>query len=596
MTSTRGNFISQIFFRFGMLLAILLPACLCCSVTQAAEPFLYDVRIDVQDQYLKLLEDNLDILRWRSNPRMNVDQLRRIYARTPDDMRQLLAAEGYYQPRIEATLEQRNSGWLAAFRVVLDKPVVVDHFAIRLAGPLMVEQDQAATLLAKMRASWLLPAGQTFRQADWEAAKRKALQMLIVGRYPSARVATSQATVDAELHRASLELVLDSGPAFSFGELEISGLQRYPREIVERLSPIKPGEPYSQRALLDFQARLQDSHYFSSAVVTTETDPAHPLLVPVKIVLSEMQTRKVGFGLGYSTNTGDRATVDYQDLNLKDLGWQLHSTLKLESKSQSVNGEIQFPLKRAGYRDSVNAGYTRTSVQGETTQSYVTGGKRVRSAGDIETAVTLQYQMERQSVAGIGDNNVQALTPGYSWTQRKVDDVLFPTRGYFVNWQITGAHRAVLSDRNFIRGYGKAAWFHPVGARSGLMLKGELGAVVAKKREDIPSDFLFRAGGDQSVRGYAYQSLGVNLGGAIVGGRYLGVASAEYTHWLTSSWGAAVFYDVGNAVDNWRDNKAVQGYGVGARWKSPVGPLNLDLAYGREVRKIRLHFSVGFPF
>src|SRR5690606_27399262 len=106
-------------------------------------------------------------------------------------------------------------------------------------------------------------------------------------------------------------------------------------------------------------------------------------------------------------------------------------------------------------------------------------------------------------------------------------------------------------------------------------LRGEMGGVAAKTRNDIPSDFLFRAGGDQSVRGYAYQSLGVSQGNAIVGGRYLGVATAEYTHWISSQWGAAVFYDVGNAVDSWKVTKAAQGYGMGARWKSPVGPLNL---------------------
>jgi translocation and assembly module TamA len=98
------------------------------------------------------------------------------------------------------------------------------------------------------------------------------------------------------------------------------------------------------------------------------------------------------------------------------------------------------------------------------------------------------------------------------------------------------------------------------------------------------------------VRGYAYQSLGVENGDAIVGGRYLGVASAEYVHWLSEKWGAAAFYDVGTAADDLRDFKPVHGYGAGARWKSPIGLLNLDLAYGREVGKLRVHFSVGIPF
>jgi translocation and assembly module TamA len=120
--------------------------------------------------------------------------------------------------------------------------------------------------------------------------------------------------------------------------------------------------------------------------------------------------------------------------------------------------------------------------------------------------------------------------------------------------------------------------------------------VAASGRDGIPSDFLFRAGGDQSVRGYAYQSLGVREGEAIVGGRWLAVASVEYVRWLTPQWGAAVFIDTGDAADTLDALEPVQGYGVGARWKSPVAPLNLDIAYGQEAEGVRLHFSVGFSF
>jgi translocation and assembly module TamA len=158
------------------------------------------------------------------------------------------------------------------------------------------------------------------------------------------------------------------------------------------------------------------------------------------------------------------------------------------------------------------------------------------------------------------------------------------------------AAQALLSDRDFLRGYGRAVWFHPFGARDQVVVRGELGVVAASGRDGIPSDFLFRAGGDQSVRGYAYQSLGVREGEAIVGGRWLAVASVEYVRWFTPQWGAAVFIDTGDAADTLDALEPVQGYGVGARWKSPVAPLNLDIAYGQEAEGVRLHFSVGFSF
>ena len=120
--------------------------------------------------------------------------------------------------------------------------------------------------------------------------------------------------------------------------------------------------------------------------------------------------------------------------------------------------------------------------------------------------------------------------------------------------------------------------------------------MLTSSRLGVPATLLFRAGGDQSVRGYEYLSLGIREADAVVGGRYLAVASAEYVRWIVPNWGAAVFYDVGDAFDELGDFKANAGYGLGARWKSPVGPVGLDVAYGEEAHTIRLHFSLGVSF
>ena len=113
---------------------------------------------------------------------------------------------------------------------------------------------------------------------------------------------------------------------------------------------------------------------------------------------------------------------------------------------------------------------------------------------------------------------------------------------------------------------------------------------------NFPEDFLFRAGGSRSNRGYAYQSLGPIEGSAVVGGRYLATANLDYIHWLNHEWGAAVFYDMGNASDSTRDWKPEKSYGLGARYRTPAGPLALDLAYAERDRKFRIAFSVTVAF
>ncbi|HPR05268.1 MAG TPA: BamA/TamA family outer membrane protein, partial [Denitromonas sp.] len=165
-----------------------------------------------------------------------------------------------------------------------------------------------------------------------------------------------------------------------------------------------------------------------------------------------------------------------------------------------------------------------------------------------------------------------------------------------VSGQIGGGAKAALSDQNFLRLAGRLVRYQPVGERDVFILRADGGMTLAPSRDDIPQDFLFRTGGAQSVRGYAYQSLGVAEGSATVGGRYMAAVSAEYVHWLDNTWGIAGFVDAGNATDERQTFRLKTGYGLGARWRSPAGPLAVDLAYGYDDRTVRLHFAIAVAF
>jgi translocation and assembly module TamA len=178
---------------------------------------------------------------------------------------------------------------------------------------------------------------------------------------------------------------------------------------------------------------------------------------------------------------------------------------------------------------------------------------------------------------------------------RSTDDVIAPRAGYFGSAEVGGGLPS-LSTQRFLRAIGKGSLFIPLGRRDDLLLRAQAGAVRADTRQGIPTTFLFRTGGDQTVRGYAFESLGVREGEAIVGGRRLFVASAEYTHWFAEEWGIAAFVDAGDAWDEGERFRAALGYGFGARLRTPIGPARVDLAYGEDTRELRLHLSVGYFF
>jgi translocation and assembly module TamA len=580
-----------------------------------AEGLPYTVRIDAPRPLERLLENNLDLVRWRGNPRLDLEQLRRLVKLAPDQVRTLVATEGYYAPRVSAVLDTGVAPPVARVSVDPGQPVLVGDVDLQLRGFVPLAKGSAPFDAAALRNRWTLPVGARFRQADWEAAKRGLLRDVMQSRFPRAQLVDSSATVDPDEHRALLKVVIDSGPEIHFGALRIVGLERYPASVITNLNKINPGDEYSEAALQALQARIQDTGYFASVEVSADTSAvlgAHladlgeqqgdaaapaatgPTTLPVLVRVRENKRKNAAVGLGFSTNTGGRAQVAYDDLNV--FGKRMKSNLTLEQRRQTARADFYRPTTAQGYNDSFGGGFERTDINGEVTSVTSVAVRRSWGSPLLERSLTFEALTEEHVVNGFPATRSKSLPLTYSVTKRALDSLVLPTRGYVVNGQIGGALLPVLTDEQFVRGYAHFVGYRPVGVAGTLVLRGEAGAVGSKNKAGVPNTFLFRAGGDQSVRGYTYQSLGVKEGEATVGARYLLTASAEYQYWFKPPWGAAVFYDAGNAADTLHELRPKVGYGVGARWRSPVGPINLDVAYGKSAHKVRLHFSLGFTF
>jgi translocation and assembly module TamA len=580
----------------------------------------YQVRIDAPRQIENMLEENLDLMRWRGNPRVDMEQLQRLVKEAPEQAKTFIATEGYYSPKISAGLDTSGSRPVARLIVDPGQPTVVGDVDLVLQGFALIDKGSVPFDAGALRQRWRLPVGSRFRQADWEAAKRELLRDVAQTRFPRARLVETSATVDPEERRAVLHVVIDSGPEMRFGELRIRGLKRYPREVITNLNKIKPGDEYSEAALTALQSRLQDTGYFSSVEVSADmravlnaelqelkegdddTDanpatpepPTGPTVLPVLVRVTENKRKNVEVGLGFSTDTGARAQASYDDLNV--LGKRMKSDLIYEQKRQTARVDFFWPTTPKGYNDSVGAGVERNDVRGEITTLATVAARRQWGSPLLERSLTLEALVEKREVPPSEPTTTRSLPLTYSITKRKLDSLIQPTNGYVLQGQLGGALLPILTDEKFLRLYLRGQMFKPLGEAGTLVLRGEFGAVAAKEKLGVPSTFLFRAGGDQSVRGYGYRELGVRENGAIVGGKYLLTGSAEYQYYFRPPWGVAVFYDVGNAADKVGDLKPKSGFGVGARWRSPVGPINVDHAYGHAVKKARLHFSLGFTF
>ena len=612
------------------LLMVLLAA---ASVTAAPiDDVRYDVEIDAPDNLKKLLQDNLSLIRWRGNSesvigsraRIDAGELRRLFDQGKEEIERLVATEGYYTPTVDADLEESSPGrWLARYRVAPDTVTTVASVELRFTGPIVQAPASELPNVDALRADWPLTTGDVFRQAQWESGKRRLLQELLIRTYPFAAITTSRAEVDVRTAQAALSVTIASGPAVRFGPLEVTGLKRYPPSTVRNLDPIKLGELYSQEQVFEFQRRLLDSGYFSRADVSIDAradpadaanpDPTSPagdpvksgdvaeareVTVPLRVAVEENTGKQLSVGLGLSTNSGPRTSLAYNVLNLFGTAVQLRSNLALDRLKQSLGADLVFPTTTAGNRYSIGSFVKREDVQGEVTRGAGLSARRAWGPQATERYSSLDYLYEQKNVANVPQTSTQTLAANYGVTFRRTDNLLSPTRGYLATAQ-TGAGVRVKTGEPFARIYAKALRYQPLSAANTLIVRGEFGAVVGKDTDTLPSALLFRAGGQASVRGYGYQSLGVERADAIVGGRYLATGTVEMVHWLQPrfpDWGVAAFVDAGNAGNTFSALKPVVGYGTGVRWRSPVGVLDFDVARGVENGTTRLHFSLGVTF
>ena len=573
-----------------LLKTLVLLAALCVGPAHALT-----VEVDAPAELDDLLQQHLEVARAaRLGEPLDEAELARLRSLSTETARELLATEGYFSPQVESTLTRAGDDWVMRFSVTPGPRTRVRTVAIDFVGAL-AEAD-GSRLRARAESGFTLKPEMPFRQADWTAAKAALLRPLLTNRYPAARLTATEARIDPATRSADLTLTVDSGPAFFYGQPVISGSQRYPESIIRNLNPIKPGQPYRQQDLLAYQAALETSGYFAQSMVRIEADPEQAAAVPIQVEVVERPEKMFSVGAGVSTDTGARVQASWLHRDILDRGLRLKFDARLETERQTGGAELAWPRSAGGYENSLSVQLKQEDIEGQETRATVLAGKRTHYRGQIETTLSLQYQVEEQEIGDVVSARNQALTGNYAWTQRKIGRAFYPRRGYVLTLHGGGAHEAVLSDTSFGRLYGRHTQYFRAGDNGRLILRGELGSVLADTRDGIPTDFLFRAGGDNSVRGYAYQSLGRTLEGGVASVRYLATGSVEYNYFFEGNWGMAVFVDAGDAADSPAALAPVFGYGIGARYRSPVGPINLDVAYGEATEKFRLHFSLGVSF
>lgn len=576
-----------------------------------SEATAFDIAVRTPPQFdalRELVERHIELQRYRAVTDLDDSELARLIVLADSNVRNLVGTLGYFSPDIRITREGA-SGQRPTIVVSIDpgQASAAGTVAIDFAGDIAQSIDpDAVSQREAIRRNWRLPAGRTFTQDAWDSAKTQALRELVARRYPAGRLDTSLADIDAPNRTAGLSIRLDSGPLYRLGQMQVTGVERYDPLLVPRLARLAEGSVYDQNRLVEAQQRLASSGYFDSAYVFVDPD-SDPAAAPVQVQVREAKLQKVILGVGITTDSGPRASVEHTHQRVPGIGWRAATKLQLEQKDPFAQTEWTSIPDEASWRWVALARVERFEDDDLITRSQRLRFGRTQAGDRIDRSIYLQYDRAQVQGAGLGASSADdagdgsALSANYVWAGRYFDSLPFPSRGYGLGFELGGGTTLGDNRQPYTRTVGRWIGIQSL-PRGRIAMRAEGGAVLAKDSAAIPGTQLFRTGGDTTVRGYGYRDIGIPLANGVIGpGRYLAVGSVEWQRpilrgGLPSAWEHTVFVDTGAVADKPKELRPSVGVGSGVRWRSPIGPLQADVAYGIKARQLRLHLSVGFVF
>lgn len=590
------------------LLAFCLTFFLAAAFAQEAARPAFNLEIRAPRELRDVISRNIELRRYREVSDLDDTELARLVTSAQRNVRELVATQGYFDPKISVRRERGEDGKPVIVVEVDPGPATqIDAVRIDFEGAIAASADPAdLEQRGEIETGWRLPRGHRFTQADWEAAKNHAVAQLTQRRYPAGRISDSLADVDAQAASARLGLRLDSGPLFRLGTMRVNGVERYDPLLVPRLARLPPGSIYDQDEITQAQLRLSGSGYFDSAFIYVDPQ-GDPEAAPVDVTVREAPLHRVVFGPGVSTDSGARLSLEYRHNRVPGIGWQAVTKLQAERKSPFVQTEWSAIPDEGGWRWGVLARAERVDDGQLLTHGQKLRVGRTWLGSHIERNVYVQYDRARvqaspgitaATVPDLGDG--EAVSMNYVWTGRYFDRMPYPTGGYGVGIEVGGGVTLSGSRSPFQRTVVRWLGIRPL--KDGrIQMRAEGGAVFAAARAQVPAQQMFRTGGDTTVRGYGYRDIGVDRNGVVTPGRYEAVASVEWQKpirrgGVDTNFESAVFVDAGSVADRASNLKPVYGAGVGVRYKSPLGPIEADIAYGFKPKKFRLHFNIGLTF
>lgn len=543
-----------------------------------------------------LVLSNLSIKAAEKEIKINDDRILNLHYIAPQEITKALEALGYYQSQVYPFVEKVGCDYQVKYRIVPNRPTFIKSVTVQLKG-----EGKCHPALRKLAQRPSFVVGTMMRHSDYEAYKQALLNQALHSGFLSAVFERKEIKVNKNKCEAEVIMVLNTGPQYHLGEICFND-PPYKMEFLERYISFQPGCVYTTETLTDFQNNLRETELFRSVRVKPELDQVKDLTVPVTVDLDPRPSNRYFGSAGFGTDTGARGMLGWERRRKRYPGHKISTAVRGSKYFNQFNARYTIPGKYPA-TDRLVFGFRITeeifrdkkfSERGDLTVT------KIRKIGEWEGTADLDYRTEiDRKLPGMPKSNAHFLIPSLGGMRTHITQTTPKQSGFNFGLKLRGAMQPVISTTSFCQIEMRFKGILPLGDSTRLLARADIGATSARNFEKIPLSLRFFAGGDQSVRGYGYHSLGPRerdpFGDLInVGGRYMAAGSIELERTLYKKLSLAAFVDTGNAMNNW-GSRLLTGGGLGIRYDTPLGPLRFDVAtpMSKGMHGLRIHVTFG---
>ena len=602
----------------------------------------------VEDPLKSNVLSHIETVQFGRQARLAEGDFRDIIARAERRAREGLRPYGYYAPEVSGRIDRIDAETLVlTLQIRAGQPMRVADVQLGIVGP-----GRDISELREWRSKWPLRIGAVLDQARWEQEKSRAIDLAHESGFLAAELREHALELDLDRNEARIVLVLDTGAQYVFGDIDFGEHVLKPG-VLEAIPRFAEGDRYSRRMLDRFRIDLWQTGYFTNVEIResrrADTEPPQ-----VDLSLTLLTDRKNVYqgSIGVGSDTGTRLQAQWSRHPMSRNGDRLDVGIGWQSQDDEVTARANYRLPRptrdreywvAGAemrtenldleikRSPEDENYLKIANGNIADYHLRVGNLRIRNfkQGDRQWFGTafVQYLNSIQSYEPLVE--IPELLPDYSYLLKFNDDVIsigydadlvdvwgkgFDAGGRRDRAYFFVSDKSLGSDSNFKQAYISTNRVYRWRDRWKLLVRGEVGYTdalvdnltitvpvpeppgsvpVALSVTQLPNFYRFKAGGSQSVRGYAFESLSNND----IGSNHVITASVETEFRFLERWSAAAFFDIGNAFNKWSDPDLHKGVGVGIRWYSIAGPIRVDVAQALdfEGKPWRVHFTIGTP-